>query len=484
MRSGICLRASRTMSARDVITFPSVPTQAEIAHGLVPPDSLAKASHVAPGRYRRLRNRELTGVDMARRRGFFAELQRASAQAAREQQRAHAAAYRAQQQAQREAERSAREAERYAAQAARADAKAQVAADKEAKRLYNEAREAEVASMNEDLKVTLEDIDNILAATLDVDDYVDLEALRQVPEHPEFESPHATPTPKPAPLQAPPEPVFTEPDAPKGLSGVFGKKKHQQAVEAARAEFDTAHAAWQAEAAAVPMRQLEQLSAHKQAEADREAKLATDRAAYDAECAQREAEVAERNRELDALIEGVNAGRAEAVEEYVGIVLGNTVYPAGVEPGYDYRYDAAGKELTITVELPSPEQVPTVGAYKYVKASDEITEKAQTQKEQKDRYNAFVANVALRTLHELFEADRLGHIASISLTAGVTGINPATGQTGFTPLVAVAVARETFAAIELSNVIPTETLKHFNAVVSKNAHGLVAIDTSRGVRGH
>ena len=424
------------------------------------------------------------GVDMARRRGLFAELQRASAQAARQQQRAHSAAYRAQQQAQREAERSARQAERYAAQAARADAKAQAAADKEAKRLYIEAREAEVASMNEDLKVTLDDIDNILAATLGVDDYVDLEALRQVPEHPEFESAHVTPTPKPAPLQAPPEPVFVEPEAPKGLSGVFGKKKHQQAVEAARDEFNAAHAAWQAEASAIPMRQLEQLSAHKQAEAHREAKLAADRAAYDAECAQREAEVAEQNRELDSLIEGWTAGRSDAVEEYVSIVLGDSVYPEGVEPGYDYRYDSAGKELTITVEVSSPEQVPTVGAFKYVKASDKISEKAQTQKEQKDRYNAFVANVALRTLHEVFEADRLRHVASISLTAGVTGINPATGQSGFTPLVAAAVSRETFESIHLANVIPAETLKHFNAVVSKNAHGLVAIDTSRGVRGH
>lgn len=425
----------------------------------------------------------MTGVDMARRRGFFAEMQRASAQAQRDRERANAAAYRAQQQAQREAERAARESDRYAAQVSKADAKAQAAAEKEGKRLYIEAREAEVASTNEDLKVTLDDIDSILAATLDVDDYVDLESLRQVPEHPPFESAHAVPAPRPAPLETPPEPVFTEPEAQKGLSGIFGKKKHQQAVDEARVAFDAVHAAWQAEAAAVPMRQLEQLSAHKQSEAAREGRLAEDQAAYDRESAEREAAATERNRQLDALIEGVNSGRAESVEEYIGIVLGNTVYPEGVEPGYEYRYDAAGKELTMTVELPSPEQLPTVAAYKYVKASDEITEKAQTLKEQKDRYNGFVANVALRTMHEIFEADRLGHVASISLTAGTTGISPATGQTGFTPLLAVAVARDTFESIDLANVVPTETLKHFNAVVSKNAHGLVPIDTSRGVRG-
>lgn len=429
-------------------------------------------------------NHEQTGVDMARRKGFLAEMQRASAQASREIQRANAAAYRAQQQAIREAERSAREAERYAAQVARWDAKEQAAAEKEAKRLHIAAREAEVAAMNENLTVTLGDIDNILASTLDTDDYVDLETLRQVAEHPQFESAHATPTPKPTPIAAPAEPVFTAPPAPTGLSGLFGKKKHQQATDEARAAFDATYAAWQAESAAVPMRQLEQLTAHKQAETDRESRLAADRATYDQECAERETAAAEHNRELDSLIDGLRDGRAEAVEEYVGIVLANTVYPAGVEPAYDYRYDADGKELTLTVELPAPEHVPTVSAYKYVKASDEITAKAQTQKEQKDRYNVFVTNVALRTLHEIFEADRHGHIASISLTAGVNGVSPATGQTGFTALLAVAVARETFDSIELANVVSTETLKHFNAVVSKNAHGLVPIDAGRGVRAH
>ena len=424
----------------------------------------------------------LGDFEMAKRSGFFAEVQRASAQAQRNKQRANAAAYRAQQLAQREALRTAREVERYSGQVARADAKAQAAADKEAKRLYIEAREAEVASMNEDLLVTLADIDGILVATLDLDDYVDLNALRQVTEHPAFESEHAGPIAKPDPIQPPAEPVFIQPEAPKGLSGMFGKKKHQEAVDAARAEHETSQALWQAEAAAVPMRQLEQLAAHKRLDAERAERLAADQARYAQECAQREADVACRNAELDALIDGVNAGRAEAVEEYVGIVFGNAVYPDGVEPSYDYRYDSAGKELTVTVELPSPEEVPTVGSYKYTKASDEISEKDQTAKEQKDRYNAFVANVSLRTIHELFEADRLGNLASVSLTAVVTGINPATGQMGSTALLACAVSREAFVGLDLANVVPTETLKHLNAVTSKNAQALVPIDTSRGVR--
>ena len=94
-----------------------------------------------------------------------------------------------------------------------------------------------------------------------------------------------------------------------------------------------------------------------------------------------------------------------------------------------------------------------------------------------------VHQVALRTLHEVLEADRRGCIDTISLTVATTGIDSATGQVATTPLVAVATDRATFEAIDLANVVPQATLGHLGAVISKNPHGLVAIDTSKGIRG-
>ena len=112
---------------------------------------------------------------MARRRGFFAELQyqnqlaaKQQAQAERAQARAHAAAVR-------EAERAQREAERAAAAASRASAAEQKAAEREAKRLHEEARLAEVDALNTQLAEITDELDSILSATLDVDDFVDLD---------------------------------------------------------------------------------------------------------------------------------------------------------------------------------------------------------------------------------------------------------------------------------------------------------------------
>ncbi|MDQ0850645.1 hypothetical protein QFZ65_002583 [Arthrobacter sp. B3I9] len=72
-----------------------------------------------------------------------------------------------------------------------------------------------------------------------------------------------------------------------------------------------------------------------------------------------------------------------------------------------------------------------------MKASDEITSVALSQKESKDRYAGIVHQVVLRTLHEVFEADRRALIQSIALEVGTQTINPATGNETYIPFAAV-----------------------------------------------
>src|SRR4051794_26470591 len=216
-----------------------------------------------------------------------------AAVAEKNRQRAQAAAVRDQARRQREAERLQREYER--------SMQLQFSIlEKEQRQARIAAQEAEVERLNGELAMQLADIDSILSATLEVDDYVDLERLRKKAKHPRFESPYSEPIPAPAPIEAPPEPVYVEPEPPRGVSAGFGgKKRHAEAVAAAQAAFAQAHQQWQQAAAAVPMQQLAQLAGHKQAEDARQANLAADRARYEEERSQRQREVDESNAELD-----------------------------------------------------------------------------------------------------------------------------------------------------------------------------------------
>ncbi len=409
-------------------------------------------------------------LDVAKR-GFIAEMAYQSQQAEK-RKRQQAVAQ------QRQRDRDMKQNERAAAQQEKEAAK-------EAKQAYLDYKVAEVEVMNDDLSRRVLEIEYILESAMRVDSWIDLESFRVVAEHPPVETNGLDlPIPAPVPVQAPPEPVYVEPAAPSSLGGMFGgKKRFEQAVVQAQAAHQEALAQWQSYLAAVPEMQLQQMQEHQVAEAERQEKYVMLIETYDAECAAREAEVAGSNIQLDALIAGVQAGTKEGIEEYVTLVLEHSGYPEDFPVEHEVTFDPVTRELTLVVAISGPEQLPTVREYKYNKSKDEITSTAQTQKALKDLYASALNQVTLRALHEVFEADRAKLIQTISMSVGCTAIDPATGKPAHTKLLMVAADRGTYETFDLTNVVPTATLDHLGAVVSKNPFGRAAIDDSRGVRG-
>lgn len=224
------------------------------------------------------------------------------------------------------------------------------------------------------------------------------------------------------------------------------------------------------------------LEGHAKAEEKRARELAAARREYHTACAEREREVEQTNASIDAFIAALAANEPQAVNEYVGIVLGNSAYPEAFDVEHDYQFDAELGELTVAVTVPPASAIPNVKAYKFVAASDEIREIPCSQKEQRERYNGAVAAVAIRTFHEVFESDRDERIKTISLTVQTIDINPATGNTDIFPLIAAAADREEFLQYDLHNVDPAQTLLLMRASLSKNAFALKPISTARGIR--
>lgn len=415
------------------------------------------------------------------KRGFFAELQRQSAQAEKRRRQAETTAARRQVAATRDFERAQRAAERADAQERRAAAAGAKAAEREAKRLYEESRTAEVAALNAELAASYADIDSMLQWALEFDDYIDLEAMRRTAEHPPFpradlEAPH----PAPVPIQAPPEPTLVDPPPAKGL---FGKRKHAEQVAQAQADLEAARGAWQAEVTNIPTLQLEQMQQHGRAEEGRLAELATAQANYAQECQAREQDVVEHNAQLDQFIADLAANNEAAVQEYVAIVLGNSVYPAAFPVTHEFEFNAADHELTLRLTVPAPGELPSIKEHRYNRSKDEITATTLPVKDQRERYASAICQVAVRSLHEIFEADRAGRIMTIALSLGTDSIDKGTGLPITTPLASVAADRASFIEFDLANVIPAATLEHLNGVVSKNPFGLVPIATGPSIRG-
>ena len=417
---------------------------------------------------------------MARRRGFFAEMQHQVKVAEREAELARNRAARERQAALRRAEQAHKAEQRAMAAFRQATVAQQKQLEREAKAAHVEAMQSEAERLNTDLAAKYADIDGLLAATLEVDDFVDLETLRRVVEHPPFprrdlEVVEAAP-PR---LIAPERPTIGAVDPVKGLFG--RKKKAEQAQAQAEAELQQALSLWARHVEDLPKVQSVADKEHARRESARVIALERAREIYSEECQERQDEVDSHNAELNELITGLGYGTPDAVRDYIDIVLGNSVYPEHFDVTHTSEFSPESAELILRVLVPAPHEVPTVNTFRYTKTTDEITSSTLSQKAIKERYSTAIHNVALRSLHEIFEADRRGLIKTISLEVGTETINPATGQPTYIPFVAVGAGREGFIAIDLSAVVPSATLDHLGAAVSKNPVGLVPAAV-KGVR--
>jgi restriction system protein len=158
-------------------------------------------------------------------RGFFAELKRQAKQAARERERAQKESHRAYAAALREAEAAKKRDERDRVQSQKATAAEQKRLEKEAKESHEAAMAAEVECLNLKLAEIDEELTSILAATLNVDDFVDLETLRAKADHPEFDRPDLLADSRPLlPIIDPPAPALIEPQPLRGVMAILGKK--------------------------------------------------------------------------------------------------------------------------------------------------------------------------------------------------------------------------------------------------------------------
>ncbi|HEY2326661.1 MAG TPA: restriction endonuclease [Gaiellaceae bacterium] len=340
-----------------------------------------------------------------------------------------------------------REAER----AQKAYERSQKLEEKERKRLYLEARAAEVDAMNAELEAQIGALETVLAQTLDVDDYLDFEQLKVEPEIPPFQ---------PGALGvAENKPGFFPPDAPSGVAKFLpgAKEKHQAAVVEAEQRAKEAVAAW------------------TEREAQRETALAQAHSEYEADIEKIKQRAVAQNQEIEGFHARFDANDPDAIVEYFSLVLDASSYPDDFTRHYRMAFVPESKQLVVEFELPPLAVVPTVKQYRYVKARDAVDDTARPATQIKALYGSVVAQTTIRTLHELFEADRGPKLETIVFNGYVDTIDPATGKPAKPHLVTVRASRETFLQLDLQNVEPLACLRGLNAAVSKSPSELVPV---------
>jgi restriction system protein len=138
-------------------------------------------------------------------------------------------------------------------------------------------------------------------------------------------------------------------------------------------------------------------------------------------------------------------------------------------------YVPESRQLVIEMDLPTFDVMPDVAEYRYVKAKDEITSKARPASQRRMLYADIVAQVTLRSVHEMLRADPGGHVESIVFNGHVDTIDPRTGQPTHPCLITLRTTRDLFESLDLARVEPGACLHGLNASVSRNAAELAPV---------
>lgn len=347
-------------------------------------------------------------------------------------------------------------AERERARQVRADAASQKESVREAKQQHVDDQTAKATEENTLLATRLEQLSHLLEATLSVDDQIAFDSLRLPTVCPAFTPPAELTRASVQPHEDDYVPDVTEP---KGLSRFIpgAQKRYEQAVQGAAERFESAKKCFQT------------------IESVRQAKLAQLRAEYDRSKTTTLEKARQRNQEVDELVTAYQHGDPTAIVTYNSMVLERSDYPDSFPQQYRLVYVPESKQLVIEYQLPGPSIVPSVQEYRYVKNRDVIEEKPRKVSEIKNQYQDVVATIALRTVHEVLEADQGQHVQVVAFNGFVVTIDPATGKDIKPCLISLRVTRERFMEVDISRIEKHVCLRNLGAQVSQSPNEMVAV---------
>jgi len=373
---------------------------------------------------------------MARRRSFFEQLA--------QNQRIN----------EKRAQAVLKQQQREAQQLQRAQENHQRLKAKTEKEAYLEARQAEADLYNAEMEDKISQLEGILKATLSVDDYIDLQTLKIKSDYPEFILPTQLAEKIPLPVLK----DFLPPDLSVLAKFIPGNKaKYEAKILEAEKRFSESMkmALATGEAQSKNIEQFKQLH---------DVKIAKIRSKADAQHA-----------EIDDFDRRLRNNDSQAIMDYCILVLESSIYPDGFPQKAKIAYVPESKQLVIEYDLPTWDVIPEEASFKYVKTKDEITSTVRPVSQRKTLYTSVISQITLRTVHELFEADRLGHLETIVFNGYVESVDKATGRDIRTCLITLRTTRDVFMAINLARVESDVCLKNLGASVSKSPSELVPV---------
>lgn len=219
---------------------------------------------------------------------------------------------------------------------------------------------------------------------------------------------------------------------------------HAKRVRDAAVRYKKQAAAWQAE-------ELRIAALHEQWTRERDAYLARQ-----AECAAK----------IDAQRDRYLAGDPDAIADYCELVLTRSSYPDEFPQEFELDYLSGSRTVVVDYGLPPPNLMPRIKSVRYVQSRSDFVESELSDKVRRDLFNSTMYQIALRTVHELFEADAVGGLDAVVFNGWVRTLDPAVGKETNSCILSLQTTKEEFLAINLAQIDPKSCFKRLKGVAA------------------
>ncbi len=185
------------------------------------------------------------------------------------------------------------------------------------------------------------------------------------------------------------------------------------------------------------------------------------------------------NAHIAEIAAGFRAHDRFTVSEYVQMVLDKSPYPEGFPAERHAGYVPESSLLAVEWFLPTFDIIPVHKAFRHVKTRKAVEPVARPSAEAQRLYNAVIAQVAVRTVREVFMVTPPDMVSTVVFNGHVHTVDTATGQKIQPPLISMRATREKFDELVLTEprFDPVASIKrHFFAAISQHPEELKPVD--------
>lgn len=177
----------------------------------------------------------------------------------------------------------------------------------------------------------------------------------------------------------------------------------------------------------------------------------------------------EHDQGIDDFRKSLSEGDADAVDEYVEMILDRISIPIDYEKGHKIGYNPENRNIIVDAFLPTTDLIPKLKSVSYVKTKQEFKESYYTDNQVTKKYDNIVYQIALMYLNRIFSVNNdYNLIDAVVLNGFVNTIDKATGNDVTACILSVRVNREKFESLNLYAIDPKAWFRSVKGVAAAN----------------